>query len=742
MAFPTTSTTSSLDVPIGSYVLFPSTSANIVEVGKKKYLKSGVLAPSEMFPEAPAENLGDLTPIQIGFGNRYRSIAIDDMGFPWILCCHTGQNSVTNIWDSATIVKIVGLSSTSTTDVLTFEHATGSLNNPGQDAFKIHFWKEALITTASDTWGGQGGYNSGFNYYTLYRNIGYSGTGAPGALGEPASTKNIRAIASNSTTLVGIQRNFDDSATTAAFSSVGLGACNARTLPSALWTGVAWSATPAVFVAVASGGTVAVSSTDGATWTTRTLPASANWSAICASTTRFVAIASGSTNAAYSDNGTTTWNSSTLPASASWSAINFGNSLFLAVARDSNIAATSSDGITWTQRTLPYTADWCDVAWSPSLGVWIAIAEDGGAPPCYSSDGITWYSKEMPRFMRFERLYSTGADTMVAFGYQPGGGVWAKTTDAGRTWKYYKKYMATTGFYNSPTGNTVEWVNNRFVAAYVNNTGGLYVYHSTDAINWTSATISTAATPFGINGIGYTNGNYLFALAGWSGVAATTNLLASTDLVTATTKTLPNSAGWKGPFSVTGNKLLMQGNDGAQVYWAYSTDSNTWTSTGTILNSSAYFPDVVYSSINNLTIASSYAPNPAFSYLVTFGSRNDGANLYNLSEPLWLPEVIKTRGIKCGSNYVVYQRAGGNTVNVYAEDGKILIHSYTSAYNFATNDRDYSGFYAKTVLMNGEYYLLSSNSPTIYRINTGKSVLNYRSGTEGSGALVYYMRVE
>ena len=50
-----------------------------------------------------------------------------------------------------------------------------------------------------------------------------------------------------------------------------------------------------------------------------------------------------------------TWTQRTLPVSANWYSVTYGNGLFVAVAYGS-IAATSPDGITWTQRTRPVSA--------------------------------------------------------------------------------------------------------------------------------------------------------------------------------------------------------------------------------------------------------------------------------------------------------------------------------------------------------------------------------------------------
>ena len=163
-------------------------------------------------------------------------------------------------------------------------------------------------------------------------------------------------------------------------------------LPSSTtWTGVAYGAwggtvSPAVsptygiFVAIASGGTVAASSIDGgATWVAQTLPASATWSSVTFGNGRFVAISSGSKITAYSKDGITWVQSPTgMPASQAWAHVEYGQGLFFATATGStNIAATSEDGITWTSRTLTATASWPTVTFGNNNAspLWVALTD-------------------------------------------------------------------------------------------------------------------------------------------------------------------------------------------------------------------------------------------------------------------------------------------------------------------------------------------------------------------------------
>jgi hypothetical protein len=79
----------------------------------------------------------------------------------------------------------------------------------------------------------------------------------------------------------------------------------------------------------------------------------------------FVTVAGGAapavTTAASSTDGVT-WTIRTLPTAANWQSITYGNGVFVATAFNSTTAASSTDGITWATRTLPLSANWYGVA--------------------------------------------------------------------------------------------------------------------------------------------------------------------------------------------------------------------------------------------------------------------------------------------------------------------------------------------------------------------------------------------
>ena len=71
------------------------------------------------------------------------------------------------------------------------------------------------------------------------------------------------------------------------------------------------------------------------------------------------------------------------------------NNLYVAVAYNSSIAATSTDGITWTQRSLPVYASWTSVTVNPVTGIFVAVAYYNSSIAATSTDGITWTQRSL-----------------------------------------------------------------------------------------------------------------------------------------------------------------------------------------------------------------------------------------------------------------------------------------------------------------------------------------------------------
>ena len=109
----------------------------------------------------------------------------------------------------------------------------------------------------------------------------------------------------------------------------------------------------------------------------------------------FVAVSQYSSTAASSTDGIT-WTERTMPASRYWSSATYGNGIFVAVtysSASSPTAASSTDGITWTTRTLPACAAWYSATYGNNTFVAVARSSTSAAS---STDGITWTLRTLP----------------------------------------------------------------------------------------------------------------------------------------------------------------------------------------------------------------------------------------------------------------------------------------------------------------------------------------------------------
>jgi hypothetical protein len=243
-----------------------------------------------------------------------------------------------------------------------------------------------------------------------------------------------------------------------------------------------------------------------------------------------------------------TWTQRTLPASAYWYAVTYGNGVFVAVAYSNTIAATSPDGITWTQSTLPTNANWLSVTYGN--GVFVAVAS-GGTIAATSPDGITWTQRTLPTNANWQSVtYGNGVFVAVAYGSSI-----AATSPDGITWTQ-RTLPANANWYSVTYGNGV------FVAvAY----GSSIAATSPDGITWTQRTL-----PANANWYSVTYGNGVFVAVAYSNTIAAT----SPDGITWTQSTLPTNANW---LSVTyGNGVFVAVAYGSSIA-ATSPDGITWT---------------------------------------------------------------------------------------------------------------------------------------------------------------------
>ena len=103
---------------------------------------------------------------------------------------------------------------------------------------------------------------------------------------------------------------------------------------------------------------------------------------------------------------------------------------------------TSTDGETWTGHTVPTPgAGWVDIAYSPDLGLYVAVSNRSGSQPAKimtSGDAVTWTDlitgTAVPTSMNDSTCIAWGAGIFVALGGVDGSGQHLVTSTDGVTW--------------------------------------------------------------------------------------------------------------------------------------------------------------------------------------------------------------------------------------------------------------------------------------------------------------------
>lgn len=735
------------NTPLGSMRLFSSNQGNLITTNDgKKYLKSGVIAPKSDFPSIPDEfcdYLGAPLQTKLGSGGIYTQIMVDPYGgTTFVLDTSWGTSG------AGTVYRIEGTSETSTADVTAFLNPDRA-GQPGAYTTYVHAVGGVVYTfgdrnndpdapvVASDI--------STCNDLTvgLYP---VGGTGDGGFI-VPAAHQ-IKSMSTGAGIQHVLLKRVDGTATATAYYG-NRPTWTLGNMPSSqIWTDCCFGTTTALFVAVASGGTVAASSPNGFTWTTRTLPASASWSSVATDGTNYVAVSSGSTQGALSTNGTT-WTSVTLPSSANWQKVAFGNGLWVAVAggtNGSNAAATSTDGTNWTARTLPATANWVDVKWSTGLQRWVAVADCGRAGVITSADAITWTAKAMPTPLGFSMLRGNSSN-MIAIATPPNGGynfIVARSTDQGATWTYYRKWFqgTTTTAESATSYGPIQWrvafANSRFViVSAAGTTAGYVVYHSTDGLTWTKVQVTSTLARATPNAIAWNGTAWMISHPYSSSVPAASNKFGySTDLVTFSEKTMPVTAVWTG-ISAFGNVFLTLSPNGSWTNIWTSTDGTTWTSRG---NHSMYLTALTQYSTYNAELGMSYVKSQGYicSYTKFEGQIFQapgsivGGNRF---------EAVAS-SIKVGPNRVAYNASGAivardEGINTFGGGSAVPVKTYSAAISLSGT----SNFWAHPTAVGDDHFMLSSAGPFLLKVDKRLYIDNTRAGTEASGAMTYYMRV-
>jgi hypothetical protein len=232
----------------------------------------------------------------------------------------------------------------------------------------------------------------------------------------------------------------------------------ARTSPNLSLYSVAWSSSLSLFAATGDSGAI-LTSPNGIAWTQRTAPTAGSWRSVAWSPSLglFVGVSIDAANQFMRSTDGTTWTGSTgsnvggrgvtwveeiglfvcgtngslanqgiqtSPDGINWTlrttntsqdvyGIAYSPTLGLLVAVGNNgLCITSPDGINWTERVAAGLDGWKGVAWSPEFGIFMAITNGGAASAMQSSDGINWSYVDSPAFYSWYGLCWSDEESM------------------------------------------------------------------------------------------------------------------------------------------------------------------------------------------------------------------------------------------------------------------------------------------------------------------------------------------
>jgi hypothetical protein len=186
-----------------------------------------------------------------------------------------------------------------------------------------------------------------------------------------------------------------------------------------------------------------------------------------------------------------TWTQGATPADNTWVAVAWSPTLglFAAVAEGStgltDRVMTSPDGVTWTLRTTKQR-NWRAICWVAQLGLFVAVANAGtGTLAMTSDDGITWTPRTTPADNAWRSVvWADSLNLLVAISdtgttsrvmTSPNGIDWTlRTSPAASAWQ------------------SVAWSEELDLLVAVANAGTNRVMTSPDAINWTERSASAA----------------------------------------------------------------------------------------------------------------------------------------------------------------------------------------------------------------------------------------------------------
>lgn len=284
-------------------------------------------------------------------------------------------------------------------------------------------------------------------------------------------------------------------------------------------------------------------------WKENTLPANTDWKSVTYGDGKYVAVTFYSDKGAYSTDGVT-WTEMSMPAVDSW-IVTYGNGKYVALASGNTKGAYSTNGINWTEMNMPSSRSWNGLTYGNGKFVAVAASSDKGA---YSTDGVTWTEMSMPTSRDWASVtYGDGKFVAVVVdslygAYSADGISWTEMSmPASRIWR------------------RVTYGNGKFVAVGSGSDKGAY---STDGISWTEMSMPTSRS-----WIGLTYGDDKFVAVAYNSDKGAYSI----DGITWTETTLPASIRWNDVTYGDGKFVAVAQSSANGAYWKAAAAYVTYT---------------------------------------------------------------------------------------------------------------------------------------------------------------------
>lgn len=254
----------------------------------------------------------------------------------------------------------------------------------------------------------------------------------------------------------------------------------------------------------------------------------------------------------------------------------YGNSTWVAVlggTSTSSVAYTSSDGLTWTQRSIGTLLCWTNVVYHANSGLFIAIAHGGGATStgtyATSPNGITWTTRTAPSSTVWSGIATDGTRVVIVAG---GSKINGPLTPTGLA------YSSTDGINWSSASlpSNTYWVSITYGAgmwiAVSQGQGAAALAYSTTGTSWNSLTLPAYTVGYPCE-VGYANGSWIIVM-GYQGITTTQVMYSPSGSTGWVSRSTMASGSW---YALTSNGTtgLAMGANCSAIAATYT--GNTWT---------------------------------------------------------------------------------------------------------------------------------------------------------------------